>query len=96
MCNNKDEFKQEMQRFGIYVPEKDAAWETEESAFHSLLERHDTCDAVPCLCPEGRQKDEDYTEWEIVRLFSVFTSISFTLSIFCAATVRTYGQNNGY
>ena len=27
LCNNKDDFIEEMKRFGIYVPEKDADWE---------------------------------------------------------------------
>jgi len=74
LCNNKDDFVEEMKQFGIYVPEKDAEWERpgndgedgDGSAFESLLERHDNCDVEECICPEGRKKDEDYTEWEIV------------------------------
>jgi len=68
LCNNKDDFVEEMKQFGIYVPEKDAEWEKDNDgeAFESLLERHDNCDAEECVCPEGRKKDEDYTEWEIV------------------------------
>ena len=69
---------EEMKRFGIYVPEKDADWEKggggsatdEGEAYESLLERHDNCDAEECVCPEGRKKDEDYTEWEIVSAFT--------------------------
>jgi len=81
LCNNKDDFIEEMKRFGIYVPEKDADWEkpdrgaasgdpddssADDEAFGSLLERHDNCDVPNCICPEGRKKDEDYTEWEII------------------------------
>jgi len=65
LCNNKDEFSQEMQDFGIYLPDQDAGWET-GSAYDDQLERHGTCDAVPCICPEGRDHDEDDTIWEIV------------------------------
>ena len=58
----------EMKSFGVYVPEQDAAWETHENGalFDDLLERHNRCDAVDCVCPEGREADEDYTIWEIV------------------------------
>ena len=50
---------------GIYLPDQDAGWET-GSAYDDQLERHGTCDAVPCICPEGRDHDEDDTVWEIV------------------------------
>ena len=58
----------EMQSFGIYVPEQDAAWETQDNGtlYDDLLERHNRCDADECKCPEGREADEDYTIWEIV------------------------------
>ena len=59
-----------MKRFGVYVPEQDAAWETHDNGalFEDLLERHNRCDAVDCVCPEGREMDEDYTLWEIVSI----------------------------
>ena len=66
MCNNKDEFEEEMKRFGIYVPEQDAAWEREGNTFAEIYERHGTCDAEECQCPDGREYDVDYTIWEIV------------------------------
>jgi hypothetical protein len=34
---------------------QDAEWETEENAFNELLQRHDSCDAKDCLCPDGRK-----------------------------------------
>jgi hypothetical protein len=37
------------------MPVQDAEWETEENAFNELLQRHDTCDAKDCLCPDGRK-----------------------------------------
>ena len=58
----------EMKSFGVYVPEQDAAWETQDNGtlFDDLLERHNRCDVENCICPDGREADEDYTIWEIV------------------------------
>ena len=39
MCNNKEEFDKEMKKFGIYVPEQDAAWEREGNIFDGIYER---------------------------------------------------------
>ena len=55
-----------MQIGGIFIPEKDAAWETDDNAFESLLERHGTCDAKECICPTGVSEDVYDTPWEIV------------------------------
>ena len=68
LCNNKEIFETEMQSFGVYVPEQDAEWETQDNGtlYDDLLERHNRCDADECVCPEGRETDEDYTIWEIV------------------------------
>ena len=48
MCNNKDEFEAEMKKFGIYIPEQDAAWEREGNIYDGIYERHGTCDAEKC------------------------------------------------
>ena len=69
LCNNKEEFEREMKNFGVYIPDQDAAWEMDDGAFVSLLERHDSCDAEVCRCPDGRKKDVDDTIWEIVSAF---------------------------
>ncbi len=66
MCNNKDDFAQEMSKFGVFIPEQDAAWEREGNTYEEIYERHGTCNAEECQCPGGRQFDEDYTIWEIV------------------------------
>ena len=66
MCNNKEDFESEMKRFGVYIPEQDASWEREGNIFDGIYQRHGTCDAEKCICPEGREFDEDYTIWEIV------------------------------
>merc|ERR1719147_319980 len=65
LCNNREEFSQEMQEFGIYLPDQDAAWET-GSAFDDQLQRYGTCDADDCICPGGKEYDVDDTDWEIV------------------------------
>ncbi|XP_076464339.1 uncharacterized protein LOC143296346 [Babylonia areolata] len=67
LCNNKDLFEAEMLEFGIYLPEQDAAWEQEPSAFQELLERYGQCDTDDCRCPSGRNHDgAPGSRWEII------------------------------
>jgi hypothetical protein len=47
------------------MPVQDAEWETEENAFNELLQRHDTCDAKDCLCPDGRK----YVAFSLVTVY---------------------------
>ncbi|XP_075883846.1 G2/M phase-specific E3 ubiquitin-protein ligase [Nelusetta ayraudi] len=54
LCNNKENFQEEMLRMGIYIPERDASWELEPNAYSELLEVYRNCDAVTCLCNQGR------------------------------------------
>ena len=65
LCNNKDDFTEEMEQFGIHIPDRDANWETARM-FDDQLQRHDTCDADACTCPGGRKFDEEDTPWEIM------------------------------
>ena len=65
LCNNKEEFTEEMQQFGVHIPDRDANWETARM-FDDQLQRHDTCDADTCTCPGGRKFDEEDTPWEIM------------------------------
>lgn len=65
LCNNSKDFSDEMQQFGIYLPDQDAQWETGD-AFDDQLQRHDRCDAEHCLCPSGPKYDEEDTLWEIM------------------------------
>ena len=51
-----------MRRFGVFVPEQDAAW---ESDFGDQRARY-ACDARSCKCPDGRTVDEIDTQWELV------------------------------
>ncbi|OWF45461.1 G2/M phase-specific E3 ubiquitin-protein ligase [Mizuhopecten yessoensis] len=66
LCNNKEIFQEEMLKFGVYLPDQDAAWETEPNAFRDLLERYLHCDARECHCPKGRDYNQDGQKWEII------------------------------
>ncbi|KAK3563098.1 hypothetical protein QTP86_016333 [Hemibagrus guttatus] len=67
LCNNSDQFQQEMLRMGIHIPERDASWELEENAFGELLQVHEHCDAVKCSCEKGRSYNAQSGFFEIVR-----------------------------
>ncbi|RUS87024.1 hypothetical protein EGW08_005262 [Elysia chlorotica] len=55
LCNAMKDFQKAMLLFGIYIPDRDASWETEPNAYGELLERPDTCCVSPCLCDEGSE-----------------------------------------
>ncbi|XP_050087869.1 pineapple eye protein-like [Anopheles aquasalis] len=57
LCNNVDEFTKAMPLRGVFVPERDAAWELEPNAFQEQLERPSECDAERCRCSDGRTVD---------------------------------------
>lgn len=67
LCNNKEQFQQEMLRMGIHIPERDASWELESGAFSELLEVYSRCDALSCVCPEGRAHSAKTGYLEIIR-----------------------------
>uniref|UniRef100_W5KLH1 G2/M-phase specific E3 ubiquitin protein ligase n=1 Tax=Astyanax mexicanus TaxID=7994 RepID=W5KLH1_ASTMX len=67
LCNNKDQFQQEMLRMGIHIPERDASWELEDNAYGELLEVYQHCDAVKCSCEKGRGYSAETGVFEIVR-----------------------------
>ncbi|KAI5616452.1 G2/M phase-specific E3 ubiquitin-protein ligase, partial [Silurus asotus] len=67
LCNNSDQFQQEMLRMGIHIPERDASWELEENAFGELLQVYQHCDAVKCSCEKGRSYSAQSGFFEIVR-----------------------------
>uniref|UniRef100_A0A672LWK3 G2/M-phase specific E3 ubiquitin protein ligase n=1 Tax=Sinocyclocheilus grahami TaxID=75366 RepID=A0A672LWK3_SINGR len=67
LCNNKDQFQQEMLRMGICIPERDAAWELEENAYGDLLQVYQHCDAVNCRSQKGRKYSSQSGCFEIVR-----------------------------
>lgn len=61
ICSNNSTFCKEMKRCGIYVPEQDASWELEPNAFQDLVQRHNKCDHVNCICPKGKTHVGDGT-----------------------------------
>lgn len=67
LCSNKEQFQQEMLRMGIYIPERDASWELESGAYSDLLEVYSRCDALSCVCPEGRNHTAKTGYMEIIR-----------------------------
>uniref|UniRef100_A0A3B4AIN1 PHD-type domain-containing protein n=1 Tax=Periophthalmus magnuspinnatus TaxID=409849 RepID=A0A3B4AIN1_9GOBI len=67
LCNNKDQFQEEMLRLGIHIPERDASWELETGAYSELLEVYRHCDAETCECPEGRGHSAKTGYLEIIR-----------------------------
>ncbi|KAI6655931.1 G2/M phase-specific E3 ubiquitin-protein ligase-like [Oopsacas minuta] len=54
MCGNVEDFQNEMQTFGINLPDRDALWE-DGDAYHDLHSIFEECCASDCLCPHGRQ-----------------------------------------
>ncbi|XP_051578976.1 G2/M phase-specific E3 ubiquitin-protein ligase-like [Myxocyprinus asiaticus] len=66
LCNNKDQFQQEMLRMGIYIPERDASWELEENAFGELLQVYQHCDAAKCRFSGGRTQSSQSGLFEII------------------------------
>ncbi|XP_055929883.1 PHD finger protein 7-like [Argiope bruennichi] len=54
LCNNSSDFMNEMEFYGICVPEKDASWELEENAYEDLLYRPE-CGAADCLFIGGKK-----------------------------------------
>ncbi|XP_074548313.1 G2/M phase-specific E3 ubiquitin-protein ligase [Halichoeres trimaculatus] len=67
LCNNKENFQEEMLRMGIYIPERDASWELEANAFSELLEVYTRCDALACLCTNGRTHSAKTGWFEVIR-----------------------------
>ncbi|XP_054828197.1 G2/M phase-specific E3 ubiquitin-protein ligase [Eublepharis macularius] len=67
ICNNKENFQNEMLRMGVHIPEKDASWELEENAYQDLLQCYQHCDIRRCLCKDGRDYSEPDSKWEIKR-----------------------------
>uniref|UniRef100_A0A3P8VQU2 G2/M-phase specific E3 ubiquitin protein ligase n=1 Tax=Cynoglossus semilaevis TaxID=244447 RepID=A0A3P8VQU2_CYNSE len=67
LCNNQDNFREEMLRMGIFIPERDASWELEANAFSELLEVYQHCDAPICQCNNGRTHSAKLGYFELIR-----------------------------
>ncbi|XP_057309521.1 G2/M phase-specific E3 ubiquitin-protein ligase-like isoform X2 [Hydractinia symbiolongicarpus] len=68
-CNNEKLFTEEMSRYGIYVPLRDAAWE-ESNAFAELLEQYNKCDLKKCKCRRGRKYNTQAGKWHVLRCYA--------------------------
>ncbi|XP_063700910.1 uncharacterized protein LOC134831179 [Culicoides brevitarsis] len=66
LCKNEENFKNQVQQQGIFVMERDAAWEREPGAFADQRETPSTCNAEVCECPEGRSCDIEESDWELL------------------------------
>lgn len=64
LCNNKEEFQEEMKRMGVFIPDQDASWE-KDNAFADLLFRYNRCDARKCICPHGTEHKATSGKWRI-------------------------------
>ncbi|XP_037913298.1 PHD finger protein 7-like isoform X2 [Hermetia illucens] len=64
-CKSK-QFREDIRRFGIFVPDRDALWEREKGAFSELYEKYSRCDAVECLCEKGRNHHYNSGKWLVV------------------------------
>ncbi|KAL5239440.1 hypothetical protein ACI65C_006850 [Semiaphis heraclei] len=68
LCNDVEKFKPRMLTLGIYIPSRDASWETVPNAFAELSERQIICSIETCLCPheEKRKFQHAFGSWEIL------------------------------
>lgn len=63
--NEETNFREYVRGRGIYVPDQDAAWET-QNAFADQLEMYSRCDVSQCKCLNGRDYAEKEGEWSII------------------------------
>lgn len=67
LCNNKEEFRNKVMEQGIFVPERDAAWELEPNAFADHHVRPNECVAEKCQCTRGRKyAPKEGTVWRMI------------------------------
>ncbi|KAL5239048.1 hypothetical protein ACI65C_006458 [Semiaphis heraclei] len=68
LCNDVEKFKSRMLTLGIYIPSRDASWETVPNAFAELSERPSICSIETCLCPHEPKRKFNLASgsWEIV------------------------------
>merc|ERR1712110_722519 len=72
-CGEKTKFSDEALYQGVYIPEKDAAWDnpTEESFynFQQMGQLYAHCDAKPCGCTKGPKFNLAGSRFEVPRFF---------------------------
>ncbi|XP_067614667.1 pineapple eye protein-like [Eurosta solidaginis] len=59
----KEEFRISVRQQGIFVPDRDARWETQKGIYTDLHRGHSTCNMDLCFCPRGR--DYNKGKWSI-------------------------------
>ncbi|NWI70903.1 PHF7 protein, partial [Todus mexicanus] len=66
LCRDADEFLLEMFTMGIRIPFRlvRPTWENTDE-FEAIGERHSRCDASECLCPGGREQDDEEGPWQL-------------------------------
>uniref|UniRef100_A0A8C6IPH5 Uncharacterized protein n=1 Tax=Melopsittacus undulatus TaxID=13146 RepID=A0A8C6IPH5_MELUD len=64
LCQNKKLFLTEMLLMGIRIPVRRASWE-DNNAYADLYQRHRSCNATECLCPEGREGAQPDGPWRL-------------------------------
>lgn len=62
LCNDSKVFRQRLTYKGIFIPDRDAAWELEPNAFAELLERPNKCSAIDCHAEGGRESQTKRNE----------------------------------
>uniref|UniRef100_A0A034WPK4 PHD finger protein 7 n=1 Tax=Bactrocera dorsalis TaxID=27457 RepID=A0A034WPK4_BACDO len=62
-CRSKD-FRESVRWQGIFVPDRDARWETQKGIYTDLHRGHNTCNMEVCLCPRGR--DYQSGKWSVI------------------------------
>ncbi|XP_060856871.1 PHD finger protein 7-like [Metopolophium dirhodum] len=72
LCNDVEKFKSRMLTLGIYIPSRDASWETVPNAFAELTERPSICSIDICLCPHEKKHKFQLPSgsWEILLCIS--------------------------
>lgn len=65
LCSSPD-FRNEVRKRGVFVPDRDAHWELEKGAYSEIYFNHKFCDVTTCLCPFGR-KFNDTGKWKIFK-----------------------------
>ncbi len=66
LCNNNDTFSGEMQKMGIYLPQRDASWEAPSTG---LDESHaQECGAKVCFCDKEGGREYQFPDglWELM------------------------------
>jgi len=63
---NDDQDRSDVESVHNSSQKMDAKWETEDGGFDDLLIRPEACEAEVCLCPRGRNVDDEDTVWETV------------------------------